>query len=99
MLHERVDSVYKKGHHELTGMQQLAEQLVRYDLDDLDVCWLEEVNFSRREMGVCDRVVWYFNAHPAASGMRFFPQFSEIRVFWEWKTAKSCFCVCVCVVG
>jgi len=56
MLHERVDSVYKKGHHELTGMQQLAEQLVRYDLDDLDVCWLEEVNFSRREMGVYDRV-------------------------------------------
>jgi hypothetical protein len=32
-------------------MQQLAEQLVRYDLDDLDVCWLEEVNFTRRELG------------------------------------------------
>ena len=32
-------------------MQQLSEDLVRYDLDDLDVCWLEEVNFSRREMG------------------------------------------------
>ncbi|XP_076446713.1 uncharacterized protein LOC143284030 isoform X2 [Babylonia areolata] len=52
LLHERVDSMYKKGLHELTGMQQLSEQLVRYDLDDLDVCWLDEVNFTRREMGL-----------------------------------------------
>ncbi|KAK7097658.1 PHD finger protein rhinoceros-like isoform X2 [Littorina saxatilis] len=58
ILHERVDCTYKKGLHELTGMQQLAEQLVRYDLDDLDVCWLEEVNFRRREMGLVQINEW-----------------------------------------
>lgn len=58
MLHERVDETYKKGMHELTGMQQLAEQLVRYDLDDLDVCWLEEVNMSRLELGLVQINEW-----------------------------------------
>ncbi|XP_052834049.1 protein Jade-3 [Octopus bimaculoides] len=32
-------------------MQQLAEQVVRYDLDDIDVCWLTKVNEEREEMG------------------------------------------------
>lgn len=58
LLHERADDTYKKGIHELTGMQQLAEQLVRYDLDDLDVCWLEEVNLSRLELGLVQINEW-----------------------------------------
>nr|KAG5701801.1 hypothetical protein BaRGS_000791 [Batillaria attramentaria] len=58
LLHERADETYKKGMHELTGMQQLAEQLVRYDLDDLDVCWLEEVNLSRLELGLIQINEW-----------------------------------------
>lgn len=45
------DEIYKQGEHELTGMQQLAEQVVRYDLDDLDVCWLERMNDKRMELG------------------------------------------------
>lgn len=50
-LHGMKDEIYKQGDHELTGMQQLAEQVVRYDLDDLDVCWLERINDSRMELG------------------------------------------------
>ncbi|KAL3880908.1 hypothetical protein ACJMK2_033112 [Sinanodonta woodiana] len=50
-LHDARDETYKQGIHELTGMQQLAEQVVRYDLDDLDVCWLQKVNEEREEMG------------------------------------------------
>ena len=32
-------------------MSQLAEQVVRYDLDDLDVAWLQRVNEEREEIG------------------------------------------------
>ncbi|KAL8622154.1 hypothetical protein ACOMHN_052956 [Nucella lapillus] len=58
LLHERLDEVYRKGQHMLTGMPELAEQLVRYDLDDLDVCWLHEVNFKYREMGLPQISEW-----------------------------------------
>ncbi|KAK6975597.1 Protein Jade-1 [Biomphalaria glabrata] len=51
-LHEKVDDTYQAGIHELTGMQDLAEQIVRYDLDDQDVTWLELVNDDREEMGL-----------------------------------------------
>ena len=43
-----------KGQHELTGMQELADQIVRYDLDDQDVTWLGLVNEDREEMGMVD---------------------------------------------
>lgn len=33
----------------MTGMQQLADQVIRYDLDDLDVCWLNQANELREE--------------------------------------------------
>lgn len=33
----------------MTGMQQLADQVIRYDLDDLDVCWLNRANELREE--------------------------------------------------
>lgn len=32
-------------------MNQLAEQVVRYDLDDMDVCWLQRMNEEREETG------------------------------------------------
>ncbi|CAL1531370.1 unnamed protein product [Lymnaea stagnalis] len=51
-LHEKIDETYQQSHHELTGMQELAEQIVRYDLDDQDVTWLELVNQDREEMGL-----------------------------------------------
>lgn len=51
LLHAAADETYRQGMHELTGMQQLAEQVVRYDLDDIDVCWLTQVNEEREEMG------------------------------------------------
>lgn len=50
-LHAMKDETYQLGMHELTGMSQLAEQVVRYDLDDLDVCWLRELNDQREEIG------------------------------------------------
>ncbi|XP_064609900.1 protein Jade-1-like [Liolophura sinensis] len=50
-LHATQDETYKQGLHELTGMQQLAEQVVRYDLDDFDACWLKMVNEAREETG------------------------------------------------
>lgn len=49
-LHAQKDDTYQGGIHELTGMQQLSEQVVRYDLDDLDVCWLQKVNEEREEL-------------------------------------------------
>ena len=52
LLHSNKDETYRQGCHELTGMSQLAEQVVRYDLDDLDVCWLRRVNEEREEIGM-----------------------------------------------
>lgn len=46
------DETYQLGQHELTGMSQLAEQVVRYDLDDLDVSWLKQLNEQREEVGM-----------------------------------------------
>lgn len=51
MLHSCKDETFRQGCHELTGMSQLAEQVVRYDLDDLDVSWLQRVNEEREEIG------------------------------------------------
>lgn len=50
-LHDQKDEIYQQGIHEFTGMNQLAEQVVRYDLDDMDVCWLQRMNEEREEMG------------------------------------------------
>ena len=51
LLHSMKDETFKQGDHELTGMQQLSEQIVRYDLDDLDVCWLQSINKERMGLG------------------------------------------------
>ncbi|KAL4230621.1 E3 ubiquitin-protein ligase Jade-2 [Mactra antiquata] len=50
-LHASKDETYQLGQHELTGMSQLSEQVVRYDLDDLDVSWLKQLNEQREEVG------------------------------------------------
>lgn len=50
-LHAAKDETYQLGLHELTGMSQLSEQVVRYDLDDLDVAWLRQLNEQREEVG------------------------------------------------
>jgi hypothetical protein len=51
MFHAVQDDNYNKAIHYLTGMQQLADEVVRYDLDDLDVCWLQRMNEERITMG------------------------------------------------
>ena len=48
-LHGSKDETYQQGIHELTGMQQLADLVIRYDLDDIDVCWLNMANEKREE--------------------------------------------------
>lgn len=48
-LHGSKDETFQQGIHELTGMQQLADQVIRYDLDDIDVCWLNLANEKREE--------------------------------------------------
>lgn len=48
-LHGSKDETFQQGIHELTGMQQLADQVIRYDLDDIDVCWLNLINDKREE--------------------------------------------------
>ncbi|XP_074649831.1 protein Jade-3-like [Tubulanus polymorphus] len=58
LLHATHDDDYKQGNHELTGMHQLSEQVVRYDLDDLDVLWLQRVNEDRVELGFTEIHEW-----------------------------------------
>ncbi|XP_060564913.1 LOW QUALITY PROTEIN: protein Jade-3-like [Ruditapes philippinarum] len=57
-LHAQKDETYQLGQHELTGMSQLSEQVVRYDLDDLDVSWLKQLNVQREEVGEIQIVEW-----------------------------------------
>ena len=51
MLHATADETYRQACHELTNMSQLAEQVCRYDLDELDVKWLERFNEEREDIG------------------------------------------------
>ncbi|XP_069131403.1 uncharacterized protein [Argopecten irradians] len=48
-LHAMKDENFQQSIHEFTGMQQLSESVVRYDLDNLDVCWLQKANEEREE--------------------------------------------------
>ncbi|XP_033743740.1 uncharacterized protein LOC117329742 [Pecten maximus] len=48
-LHATKDESFQQSIHEFTGMQQLSESVVRYDLDNLDVCWLQKANEEREE--------------------------------------------------
>ena len=51
LLHAQKDDLYQQGLHELHETHKLAEQVCRYDLDDLDVTWLSSLNEEREAMG------------------------------------------------
>ena len=51
-LHATQDETYRQGVHELHEMHQLADQVCRYDLDELDVAWLALNNAERELMGM-----------------------------------------------
>ena len=59
-MHECSDEIFEPGKHELTGMQEIADQIVRYDLDDQDVQWLELVNQEREDMGQLALLHFFF---------------------------------------
>lgn len=50
-LHAAQDETYKQGIHELHGMQTLADEVCRYDLDGLDTVWLARYNELRSQWG------------------------------------------------
>ena len=52
LLHAVRDEEFQKGIHELHETQTLAEEVCRYDLDYLDVTWLESLNDQRDLMGM-----------------------------------------------
>lgn len=49
LTHE--DPTRFKTHHELNNANEMADTMCRYDLDDLDVAWLEKYNEERVDMG------------------------------------------------
>ena len=51
LLHSHKDELYETSKHELHETQKMAEQVCRYDLDDLDAVWLKTVNEERKDMG------------------------------------------------
>jgi len=52
-LHAVQDSEYRQGIHDLHEMHKLSEQVCRYDLDQVDVCWLDSYNLLRAGCGQC----------------------------------------------
>ena len=46
-----VKSSPEPGDKDVVDLNVLADSTCRYDLDDLDVLWLEEVNVERKLMG------------------------------------------------
>lgn len=44
LLHSAKDEQFEQALHELHEQQKLAEQVCRYDLDDMDVLWLDSFN-------------------------------------------------------
>jgi len=51
LLHAVQDETFKQGLHELHETQQMADELCRYDLDELDWTWLAGYNELRQEQG------------------------------------------------
>ena len=50
LLHAAADARYRQGMHALHETHALADQVCRYDLDDVDVAWLDGYN------DVCDSI-------------------------------------------
>ena len=51
LLHAVADETYRQGMHELHDTQKLADEVCRYDLDELDVTWLSNYNCLRLQQG------------------------------------------------
>jgi len=51
LLHAVQDETYRQGLHELHETQKMADEVCRYDLDDLDCVWLANYNELRKEHG------------------------------------------------
>jgi hypothetical protein len=52
LLHAVADETYRQGAHELHETQKLADEVCRYDLDELDVTWLSNYNCLRLQHGI-----------------------------------------------
>ena len=50
-MHAVQDETYRQGLHELHETQKMADEVCRYDLDDLDCTWLNNYNELRKEHG------------------------------------------------
>jgi len=51
LLHAVQDETYRQGLHELHETQKMADEVCRYDLDELDSAWLAGYNETRKEHG------------------------------------------------
>ena len=51
LLHAVQDETYRQGLHELHETQKMADEVCRYDLDELDCAWLANYNELRKEHG------------------------------------------------
>ena len=51
LIHEESER-FTTSHHEYKNSNDLADNVCRYDLDDLDVAWLEKYNEERVDMGM-----------------------------------------------
>jgi hypothetical protein len=45
-------SLYSSDHHQWVQTAKKADQMCRYDLDDLDVRWLDSINARRKKAGM-----------------------------------------------
>ena len=50
-LHAVKDDNFRSATHELHECHKLADDMCRYDLDDLDTVWLSKLNEERDAMG------------------------------------------------
>jgi len=51
LLHAVQDETYRQGMHELHETHKLADEVCRYDLDELDSAWLTNYNEHRLQFG------------------------------------------------
>ena len=62
MIHEETER-FTASHHEYKNSNDLADNVCRYDLDDLDVAWLEKYNEERVDMGMSEFMSLVFDVH------------------------------------
>ena len=62
MIHEESER-FTTSHHEYKNSNDLADNVCRYDLDDLNVAWLEKYNEERVDMGMSEFMSLVFDVH------------------------------------